>query len=114
MLDMGTQRPTAAKLDVPDHVLYTVGTCILVIGSVGIIGNLLVIYAFYRYKNSVSDETNDLRFCLLCVYRCVLHVSDLSESVSSITNSAIYWLWKYSWIYINNITGSFIVDLLSL
>ncbi|KYO38017.1 opsin 4xa [Alligator mississippiensis] len=50
MLDMGTQRPTAAKLDVPDHVLYTVGTCILVIGSVGIIGNLLVIYAFYSNK----------------------------------------------------------------
>ncbi|KAM4052188.1 melanopsin-B-like [Anomaloglossus baeobatrachus] len=33
--------------DVPDQVLYTIGSCILVIGLVGVIGNLLVLYAFY-------------------------------------------------------------------
>ncbi|KAJ6655412.1 hypothetical protein lerEdw1_005409 [Lerista edwardsae] len=43
---MGTQHRT--KVDVPDHVLYTVGSCVLVIGSIGITGNLLVLYAFCR------------------------------------------------------------------
>uniref|UniRef100_A0A8C7DVI5 G-protein coupled receptors family 1 profile domain-containing protein n=1 Tax=Naja naja TaxID=35670 RepID=A0A8C7DVI5_NAJNA len=33
-----------------DHVLYTVGSCVLAIGCVGIIGNLLVLYAFYSNK----------------------------------------------------------------
>ncbi|XP_070612790.1 melanopsin [Erythrolamprus reginae] len=41
-------RPT--KVDAPDHVLYTVGSCVLAIGCVGIIGNLLVLYAFYSNK----------------------------------------------------------------
>ncbi|XP_073443979.1 melanopsin-B-like [Dendrobates tinctorius] len=36
--------------EVPDQVLYTIGSCILVIGSVGVIGNLLVLYAFYCNK----------------------------------------------------------------
>ncbi|XP_026528411.1 melanopsin [Notechis scutatus] len=38
------------KVDVPDHVLYTVGSCVLAIGCVGIMGNLLVLYAFYSNK----------------------------------------------------------------
>ncbi|KAM3831128.1 melanopsin [Vipera latastei] len=41
-------RPT--KVDAPDHVLYIVGSCVLAIGCVGIIGNLLVLYAFYSNK----------------------------------------------------------------
>ncbi|XP_066488250.1 melanopsin-like [Tiliqua scincoides] len=45
---MGTQHRT--KVDVPDHVLYTVGSCVLVIGSIGITGNLLVLYAFCSNK----------------------------------------------------------------
>ncbi|OXB76797.1 UNVERIFIED_CONTAM: hypothetical protein H355_016278 [Colinus virginianus] len=49
-LNMGTQPPTATKSEIPDHVLYTVGTCVLVIGCIGIIGNLLVLYAFYSNK----------------------------------------------------------------
>ncbi|XP_064005433.1 melanopsin-like isoform X2 [Pogoniulus pusillus] len=49
-LNMGTQPHTAAKAEIPDHVLYTVGTCVLIIGSIGIIGNLLVLYAFYSNK----------------------------------------------------------------
>uniref|UniRef100_A0A8D0GH85 G-protein coupled receptors family 1 profile domain-containing protein n=1 Tax=Sphenodon punctatus TaxID=8508 RepID=A0A8D0GH85_SPHPU len=47
---METQPHPAIKVDVPDHVLYTVGTCVLVIGSIGITGNLLVLYAFFSNK----------------------------------------------------------------
>ncbi|XP_063192271.1 melanopsin-like [Chroicocephalus ridibundus] len=47
---MGTQPHAVTKTEVPDHVLYTVGTCVLIIGSIGIIGNLLVLYAFYSNK----------------------------------------------------------------
>nr|XP_028599830.1 melanopsin isoform X1 [Podarcis muralis] len=46
--NMGTQH--RIKVDVPDRVLYTVGSCVLVIGSIGITGNLLVLYAFYSNK----------------------------------------------------------------
>ncbi|NWX21156.1 OPN4 protein, partial [Aegotheles bennettii] len=49
-LNMGTQAHTVTKAEVPDIVLYTVGTCVLIIGSIGIIGNLLVLYAFYSNK----------------------------------------------------------------
>ncbi|XP_051474241.1 melanopsin-like [Apus apus] len=49
-LNMGTQAHTVTKSEIPDHVLYTVGTCVLIIGSIGIIGNLLVLYAFYSNK----------------------------------------------------------------
>ncbi|XP_060635205.2 melanopsin-like isoform X1 [Anolis sagrei] len=45
---MGPHQRT--KVDVPDHVLYTVGSCVLVIGCIGITGNLLVLYAFYSNK----------------------------------------------------------------
>ncbi|XP_042747537.1 melanopsin-like [Lagopus leucura] len=46
----GTQPHSVTKSEIPDHVLYTIGTCVLVIGSIGIIGNLLVLYAFYSNK----------------------------------------------------------------
>ncbi|KAJ7327129.1 hypothetical protein JRQ81_016888 [Phrynocephalus forsythii] len=46
--NMGVQHQI--KVDVPDHVLYTVGSCVLVIGCIGIAGNLLVLYAFYSNK----------------------------------------------------------------
>ncbi|XP_032300415.1 melanopsin-like isoform X2 [Coturnix japonica] len=49
-LNTGTQPHSVTKPEIPDHVLYTVGTCVLVIGSIGIIGNLLVLYAFYSNK----------------------------------------------------------------
>ncbi|KAM7113278.1 LOW QUALITY PROTEIN: melanopsin-like [Ciconia maguari] len=49
-LNMGTQPHTVTKTEIPDHVLYTVGTCVLIIGSIGIIGNLLVLYAFHSNK----------------------------------------------------------------
>ncbi|GAB0188862.1 melanopsin-like [Grus japonensis] len=49
-LNMGTQPHTVTKAEIPDHVLYTIGTCVLIIGSIGIIGNLLVLYAFYSNK----------------------------------------------------------------
>ncbi|KAG8454195.1 hypothetical protein GDO86_000725 [Hymenochirus boettgeri] len=41
---------TLLLLDVPDEVLYAIGSCILIIGSVGVIGNMLVLYAFYSNK----------------------------------------------------------------
>ncbi|XP_075785730.1 melanopsin-like isoform X3 [Pelodiscus sinensis] len=50
ILDMGTHHHTVVKAEVPDHVFYATGTCVLVIGSIGIIGNLLVLYAFYSNK----------------------------------------------------------------
>ncbi|NP_001079143.1 melanopsin-B isoform X3 [Xenopus laevis] len=50
-VEYGTHRQDAiAQIDVPDQVLYTIGSFILIIGSVGIIGNMLVLYAFYRNK----------------------------------------------------------------
>uniref|UniRef100_K7FLN5 Melanopsin-like n=1 Tax=Pelodiscus sinensis TaxID=13735 RepID=K7FLN5_PELSI len=49
-MDMGTHHHTVVKAEVPDHVFYATGTCVLVIGSIGIIGNLLVLYAFYSNK----------------------------------------------------------------
>ncbi|XP_074849689.1 melanopsin-like [Carettochelys insculpta] len=47
---MGTHQYTMAKAEIPVHILYITGTCVLVIGSVGVIGNLLVLYAFYSNK----------------------------------------------------------------
>ncbi|EMP32790.1 Melanopsin-B, partial [Chelonia mydas] len=47
-LDTGTRHHTVTKADVPDHILYATGTCVLIIGSIGVTGNLLVFYAFYR------------------------------------------------------------------
>ncbi|XP_008497827.2 melanopsin [Calypte anna] len=49
-LNMGIQAHTVTKVDIPDYVLYTVGSCVLIIGSIGIIGNLLVLYAFCSNK----------------------------------------------------------------
>ncbi|XP_069486662.1 melanopsin-like isoform X2 [Ambystoma mexicanum] len=48
--DVGTRQNAVPKVEVPDHVLYTIGSCVLIIGSVGVIGNLLVLYAFYSNK----------------------------------------------------------------
>ncbi|XP_042712341.2 melanopsin-like isoform X3 [Chrysemys picta bellii] len=50
ILDMGTRHHTVTKAEVPDHILYITGTCVLIIGSIGVIGNLLVLYAFYSNK----------------------------------------------------------------
>uniref|UniRef100_A0A674IQ58 G-protein coupled receptors family 1 profile domain-containing protein n=1 Tax=Terrapene triunguis TaxID=2587831 RepID=A0A674IQ58_9SAUR len=47
---MGTRHHTVTKAEVPDHILYITGTCVLIIGSIGVIGNLLVLYAFYSNK----------------------------------------------------------------
>lgn len=65
---MGTQPHSVTKSEIPDHVLYTVGTCVLVIGSIGIIGNLLVLYAFYRYLDFIPF--------LACLVVCLCHCED--------------------------------------
>nr|XP_006013787.1 PREDICTED: melanopsin-B-like [Latimeria chalumnae] len=44
--DMGTNQ----KADIPDYVHHIVGSCILAIGAAGILGNFLVMYAFYSNK----------------------------------------------------------------
>ncbi|XP_053556147.1 melanopsin-B-like [Bombina bombina] len=49
-VEVGTRLDVVSLPDVPNQVLYTIGSCILIIGSVGIIGNLLVLYAFYSNK----------------------------------------------------------------
>lgn len=36
------------KVDVPDHAHYIVAFFVAIIGAVGVIGNLLVMYAFFR------------------------------------------------------------------
>ncbi|XP_075057734.1 melanopsin-B-like [Mixophyes fleayi] len=48
-VELGTHKELSLP-DIPDTVLYTVGSCILFIGLVGVFGNLLVLYAFYRNK----------------------------------------------------------------
>lgn len=37
-----------SKVDVPDHVHYIVAFFVFVIGVLGMTGNVLVIFAFYR------------------------------------------------------------------
>lgn len=44
--DRGFYRPVDVQ-DVQDHVHYTVAFFILVIGTVGVVGNALVMYAFF-------------------------------------------------------------------
>ncbi|KAJ3610277.1 hypothetical protein NHX12_022370 [Muraenolepis orangiensis] len=40
--------PPFPTVDVPDHAHYTIGSVVLLIGITGIIGNVLVIYAFTK------------------------------------------------------------------
>lgn len=43
-----TQSNFFNKVDVPDHVHYIVAFFVLVVGMLGITGNALVMFAFYR------------------------------------------------------------------
>ncbi|KAJ8401581.1 hypothetical protein AAFF_G00378980 [Aldrovandia affinis] len=47
---MESQRSFFRKVDVPDHVHYIVAFFVLVIGTLGVAGNALVIFAFYSNK----------------------------------------------------------------
>ncbi|MBN3301107.1 OPN4A protein, partial [Amia calva] len=49
-LNMEPHRSFVKKIDVPDHIHYIVASFVVVIGSVGVAGNLLVMYAFYSNK----------------------------------------------------------------
>ncbi|KAJ8014446.1 hypothetical protein DPEC_G00040310 [Dallia pectoralis] len=59
-------------VDVPDHAHYTIGTIILAIGIIGIVGNFLVIYAFSRSRSLktpanmfiINLAITDLLMCL--------------------------------------------------
>lgn len=51
-----TQSGFADKVDVPDHAHYIVALFVFVIGTLGMTGNVLVMFAFYRW---VSDP----QFC---------------------------------------------------
>lgn len=43
-----SQRSFFNKVDVPDHVHYIVASFVFIIGALGITGNSLVMFAFYR------------------------------------------------------------------
>ncbi|KAM8939405.1 melanopsin-B-like [Pelodytes ibericus] len=49
-VELGTRENVMTLPAIPEQVLYTFGSCILIIGSVGVVGNLLVLYAFYSNK----------------------------------------------------------------
>ncbi|XP_053317599.1 melanopsin-B-like [Spea bombifrons] len=49
-VEPGTHQSVVSLPEIPEEVLYTFGSCILIIGSVGVAGNLLVLYAFYSNK----------------------------------------------------------------
>lgn len=44
-----TQSNFFSKVDVPDHAHYIVALFIFVIGTLGVTGNALVMFAFYRW-----------------------------------------------------------------
>ena len=44
-----TQSSFFNKVDVPDHAHYIVALFVFVIGTLGITGNALVMFAFYRW-----------------------------------------------------------------
>lgn len=44
-----TQSSFFSKVDVPDHAHYIVALFVFVIGALGITGNALVMFAFYRW-----------------------------------------------------------------
>lgn len=47
---MEPQRQIYKRLDIPDHVHYIIAFLILIIGTLGVTGNALVMFAFYRYE----------------------------------------------------------------
>ncbi|KAK2910915.1 hypothetical protein Q8A67_003048 [Cirrhinus molitorella] len=50
ILVMEPQRQIYKRLDVPDHVHYIIAFLILIIGTLGVTGNALVMFAFYSNK----------------------------------------------------------------
>lgn len=44
-----TQSSFFSKVDVPDHAHYIIALFVFVIGTLGITGNVLVMFAFYRW-----------------------------------------------------------------
>lgn len=48
-----TQSSFFSKVDVPDHAHYIVALFVLVIGTLGITGNVLVMFAFYRWVHVI-------------------------------------------------------------
>lgn len=54
-----------SKVDVPDHAHYIIAFFVFVIGILGITGNVLVIFAFYRYvdASALFNYYWFLRYC---------------------------------------------------
>lgn len=48
-----TQSGFANKVDVPDHAHYIVALFVFVIGMLGMTGNVLVMFAFYRWVSAL-------------------------------------------------------------
>lgn len=54
-----TQSSFFTKVDVPDHAHYIIALFVFIIGALGITGNALVMFAFYRWVlvTSLSFKT---------------------------------------------------------
>lgn len=69
-----TQSSFFSKVDVPDHAHYIVALFIFVIGTLGIAGNALVMFAFYRWVcMSVFSPPRFLLWVIVCVSIPLLH-----------------------------------------
>lgn len=55
-LMMEPQRQIYKRLDIPDHVHYIIAFLVLIIGTLGVTGNALVMFAFYRYEPFTGTE----------------------------------------------------------
>lgn len=65
-----TQSNFFSKVNVPDHAHYIIAIFVLVIGILGIAGNALVMFAFYRWVCVTDLFVCFFRFCLFFTY-CV-------------------------------------------
>lgn len=100
-----TQSSFVNKVDVPDHAHYIVALFIFVIGTLGITGNVLVMFAFYRWVYAsvliflfllwiCSSASSDSQFCVLLeavIVRNVLMFL-ISKAGSLSIKADIFWL----------------------
>lgn len=72
-----TQSSFFNKVDVPDHAHYIVALFIFVIGTLGVTGNALVMFAFYRWVCMSVFFAPDFYFESLCAcqFLCFIRLS---------------------------------------
>lgn len=59
-----TQSGFVNKVDVPDHAHYIIALFVFVIGTLGMTGNVLVMFAFYRWVGALQFQS--CVFCWCC------------------------------------------------